>query len=608
MKPKHKWISVLCLVILFSFGLNFCTNPAEAQPFAYVTDFNSHTVTAIDIGTNTIAATFTGLASPTGVAVSSDGSRAYVTNRDSGDLTVIDTATQTIIASVPVGIFSLGVAVSPDGARVYVVRSNAGTVTVIDTGTNSVTTTITLGNFPAGIAITPDGTRAYVAHNLPGFFSVIDLATNTVIGTVPVPNTTLIGMAFSTDGTLLYVSNQRPGPVSVIDTGTNSVVATVPVGVPTSGVAITPDGSQVYMTKRNQHSVIAIDTATNTIAADIPTGIEPISVAVTPDGARAYVSEFHGTVSVIQTSTNAVSSTISLGGHPWQITLPIPPLVLSQTPEEAIQDVTDVLQDIVDANPGTPTADKLDDVIAKLQTALDELNKEPPDNQASVGNIEGAVGDLEATVNDGLLDFAQGSDLMDQLAGVARQLASDALDFAIDQGGDPSEINDAQQALDEGDALKASASFKDAVSKYKDALAKAESAAPASKPIVTPEPGTPATDLMLDLESLETPRVHDGIHDFAPLRFELYQNTPNPFNPSTTIRYTLAEGAKVRLSIYNVLGQEIRVLVNVVQAAGAYNAVWDGRDAFGREVSTGLYLYRLKAGTHVAVNKMVLAK
>ena len=197
---------------------------------------------------------------------------------------------------------------------------------------------------------------------------------------------------------------------------------------------------------------------------------------------------------------------------------------------------------------------------------------------------------------------------MDQLADAARQFAADALDFAIAQGGDPSEINDAQQALDEGDALKASASFKDAVSKYKDALAKAESASPASKPIVTRGPTTPSTDLMLDPGSLETPRVHDGIYDSAPLQFELYQNLPNPFNPSTTIRYSLSEATQVRLSIYNVLGQEIRVLVNAGQAAGTYNAEWDGHDAFGREVSTGLYLYRLKAGQHVAVNKMVLAK
>ena len=106
---------------------------------------------------------------------------------------------------------------------------------------------------------------------------------------------------------------------------------------------------------------------------------------------------------------------------------------------------------------------------------LEELAKTPPDNQAAVGNIEGAVGDLEAVVDDGLLDAVTGTQLMDELAGIARLLAVSALEEATAQGGDPGVLNDAQQALDEGDALRASEAFKDAVNKYKDALAKAES-------------------------------------------------------------------------------------------------------------------------------------
>ena len=133
--------------------------------------------------------------------------------------------------------------------------------------------------------------------------------------------------------------------------------------------------------------------------------------------------------------------------------------------------------------------------------------------------------------------------------------------------------------------------------------------------------GEPAAKRVVNGGNINSDRLQDLVQgiDGAPnvwfatethenLAFELYQNSPNPFNPSTTIRYTLAEASQVRLSVYNVLGQEIRVLVNAGQAAGSHNAVWDGRDAFGREVSTGLYLYRLKAGQHVAVNKMVLAK
>ncbi|MFC1477690.1 DUF642 domain-containing protein [candidate division KSB1 bacterium] len=93
-----------------------------------------------------------------------------------------------------------------------------------------------------------------------------------------------------------------------------------------------------------------------------------------------------------------------------------------------------------------------------------------------------------------------------------------------------------------------------------------------------------------------------------PKSFTLDQNYPNPFNPSTTIRYGLTEAVSVRLTIYNSLGQPVRELVNSVQGAGRYHAVWDGRDAAGRQVSSGMYFYRLEAGANVALKKMILAK
>ena len=85
-------------------------------------------------------------------------------------------------------------------------------------------------------------------------------------------------------------------------------------------------------------------------------------------------------------------------------------------------------------------------------------------------------------------------------------------------------------------------------------------------------------------------------------------NYPNPFNPSTTIHFTLPEPSSVRLTIYNALGQEVRTLLNTAQEAGEYTVQWDGRDARGQVVSTGVYLYRLQAGLNVAIRKMVLAK
>ena len=94
----------------------------------------------------------------------------------------------------------------------------------------------------------------------------------------------------------------------------------------------------------------------------------------------------------------------------------------------------------------------------------------------------------------------------------------------------------------------------------------------------------------------------------ASLAASLGPNRPNPFNPATTIRYTLERAVDVKLAIYNLLGQEVRLLVRRFQPAGSYAVTWDGRDAAGRQVSTGVYLYRLQAGADVVSRKMVLAK
>lgn len=104
--------------------------------------------------------------------------------------------------------------------------------------------------------------------------------------------------------------------------------------------------------------------------------------------------------------------------------------------------------------------------------------------------------------------------------------------------------------------------------------------------------------------------THVEIGDLAPLpdRFNLDQNAPNPFNPSTVIRYQLAEAGKVRLAIYNLLGQEVRVLVNERMEAGAFTVTWNGTDALARRVASGVYLYRMQAGDFSAVRRMVLLK
>ncbi len=93
-----------------------------------------------------------------------------------------------------------------------------------------------------------------------------------------------------------------------------------------------------------------------------------------------------------------------------------------------------------------------------------------------------------------------------------------------------------------------------------------------------------------------------------PDEFSLGLNYPNPFNPSTTIRYTLPAASDVRLEILNILGQPVRTLVQRLESAGHKEIVWDGRDDSGNAMPGGIYIYRLKADQFSATRKMILAK
>jgi len=93
-----------------------------------------------------------------------------------------------------------------------------------------------------------------------------------------------------------------------------------------------------------------------------------------------------------------------------------------------------------------------------------------------------------------------------------------------------------------------------------------------------------------------------------PTRYALGQNYPNPFNPTTTIEYALPEAGKVRLTIYNMMGQTVRVLVDRNMPAGYHQTVWDGSDANGNKAASGVYLYRLETERTVLTKRMLLLK
>jgi hypothetical protein len=97
-------------------------------------------------------------------------------------------------------------------------------------------------------------------------------------------------------------------------------------------------------------------------------------------------------------------------------------------------------------------------------------------------------------------------------------------------------------------------------------------------------------------------------NNLLPEKFIIHQNYPNPFNPTTELAFSLPVSSNVKLTVYNVLGQEVKCLVDGVLTAGHHSVVWDGRDKNGKAVSSGVYFYRLSAEDYSTEKKMLLLK
>ncbi len=109
--------------------------------------------------------------------------------------------------------------------------------------------------------------------------------------------------------------------------------------------------------------------------------------------------------------------------------------------------------------------------------------------------------------------------------------------------------------------------------------------------------GINASDAVLSIDEELLPEV-----------YALHQNYPNPFNPITTLRYDLPEQANVNIIIYDMLGRQVRTLLNEIQDAGYRSVIWNATNDYGKPVSAGVYLYKIQAGEFVQTRKMVLLK
>jgi len=113
----------------------------------------------------------------------------------------------------------------------------------------------------------------------------------------------------------------------------------------------------------------------------------------------------------------------------------------------------------------------------------------------------------------------------------------------------------------------------------------------------------------IDMGAYENQNVVGANEDLIPLVTKLNQNYPNPFNPTTTIKFNLIESGEVKLIIYNIKGQKVKILMDCYTSPGDFELIWDGKDDNNKPVGSGVYFYQLNInGNSEAINKMILMK
>lgn len=279
----------------------------------YVQNMNSNSISVIDLATNTVLRNITVDGTLQNIKLSEDQQTLYIitTNRGSGTIYMLNTTSNEImndristqVSSQDVAFFNGTLYLSDAiGEKLLVMNSNGTLMHEINVGSR-----------PQFIEVRPDGQVLYVARS-GGPISVVDLKQNIVIKEIDSENTPH-HLSFDNNGAKLFVVNAENDTLTVIDSQKHEIIKTIPVGDNPRSVALNPDEALAYVTNMDSNTVSMIDTQLVEVVDEIPVGNGPYGIAFSADGGDLlYVSDMRGNdVSVIDTTGNAINTTISLG-------------------------------------------------------------------------------------------------------------------------------------------------------------------------------------------------------------------------------------------------------------------------------------------------------
>ncbi len=516
----------------------------------------SYSSESVVIELNNIVSTATGAVSPTGPRA------AMVANVFGEDMVVVNTngpggSIEGVIPSgpPPEGDKARTAALSPDGARAVVVNILSDSASLVDLGTLTVEAIVEVGNRPADVEITPDGTKAVVANLDSDFVSVIDL------GAPAVTNVTISTrgseVEISPDGQYAYVAVVTNDGVWRVDLQTLTVagprLTTGNMGsinypfFQASGMTLSHDGATLVTCNSFSNTISIIDTGTWMVVSTLTVGTFPVRATFSADDSRIYVSNRDDdTIKVVANAGGSSSVIGSINAGDW-------PFEMLTAPDG----VTLYVANFQSENIGVV------DLVSGVMTSTIAL----PDPPAGIAldptgtSLYAATGTWSVTVGPGPA-FSIGASGQFSVIDVGTQTISEQVVTGL-----PPAMLD----------VNAVAGIGAVPSPFGDGITIASGLT------------TTAVEEPADVPQVEFARV-----------------APNPVSGAATFAFTLAATSSVKVTIHDVQGREIATLTRRDAPPGRVELKWDGRDARGQRVPAGIYMARLRAGEQEQSVKVAL--
>jgi len=270
--------------------------------------------------------------------------RLFVTNEGSGDMTVIESPEFAVIAAVKLGKRPRGIHASPDKSVIFVALSgtppappgvdestlpppdkSADGIAVVDVPSKQVVRVLEGGSDPENFDISADGKTIYVSNEDAEGVSFVDVSSGKLIRSTKVGGEPE-GVKLSPDGKFIYVTSEADGIIGVVDTKDGKLIKTFKTGRRPRSIAFMADGQHAYINAENDATIVLVDSVKHEMIKAISLGepgvIKPMGVLLSGDGGKLYVTSGRGhKLFIVDTATNAVTTSFEVGQRPWGLAL-----------------------------------------------------------------------------------------------------------------------------------------------------------------------------------------------------------------------------------------------------------------------------------------------